>query len=109
MPVGGSRVRASIVHFTPGSRTAWHTHPRGQTLFIIEGEGRVQRRGGPVEAVRSGDRVFFDPGEEHWHGAAGDRLMAHIAMVEVDEHGNSATWDAPVTDAEYGDFEPAPD
>jgi quercetin dioxygenase-like cupin family protein len=62
-----SRLAAASVHFTPGARTAWHTHPRGQTIFVTEGGRRCQRRGGPVEVIRPGDRVYFEPGEEHWH------------------------------------------
>ena len=100
-PDGSSAVSASWVHFTPGARTAWHTHPNGQTIFVLEGIGRCQRRGGPVEAIRPGDRVFFEPGEEHWHGAAPDRFMAHLAIVQVDEDGNAATWLDHVTDEEY--------
>jgi quercetin dioxygenase-like cupin family protein len=100
-PAGQSRVNAASVHFTPGARTAWHTHPNGQTIFVLEGEGRCQRRGGPVETIRPGDRVYFDPGEEHWHGAAPTRFMAHIAMQEVDDEGNAATWGKHVTDDEY--------
>jgi quercetin dioxygenase-like cupin family protein len=72
-PSNGSRLSASSVHFTPGARTAWHTHPNGQTIWVIEGIGLVRRRGGPVELIRPGDRVFFEPGEEHWHGAAPSR------------------------------------
>lgn len=101
-PDEDSRVSASIVHFTPGARTAWHTHPHGQTIFVLEGVGRVQRRGGPVEEIRPGDRVFFEPGEDHWHGAAPDRFMTHVAMLDVDEHGTSAVWGEHVTAAEYG-------
>jgi len=101
-PSGASRVSASSVHFTPGARTAWHTHPNGQTIYVVEGVGRCQRRGGAVEEIRPGDRVFFEPGEEHWHGAAPDRFMTHIAMLEVDEDGNAAAWGAHVTDVEYG-------
>ena len=97
-----SRLSASSVHFTPGARTAWHTHPNGQTIYVLEGVGRAQRRGGPVEVIRPGDRVFFDPGEEHWHGAAPTRFMTHIAMLEVDEDGNPAAWGDHVTDEEYG-------
>ena len=96
-----SRVSASHVHFTPGARTHWHTHPNGQTIFVLEGVGRCQRRGGPVEEIRPGDRVFFEPGEEHWHGAAPDRLMTHLAMLDVDDEGNNATWGEHVSDAEY--------
>jgi quercetin dioxygenase-like cupin family protein len=100
-PSATSRLSASSVHFTPGARTAWHTHPNGQTIYVTEGLGRCQRRGGPVEVIRSGDRVFFEPGEEHWHGAAPDRFMAHLAMLEVDDEGKSATWGEHVTDEEY--------
>src|SRR5438309_2782774 len=100
-PSGPSRLSASSVHFSPGARTAWHTHPNGQTIYVLEGVGRAQRRGGPVDVIRPGDRVFFDPGEEHWHGAAPTRFMTHIAMLEVDEDGNPATWGDHVTDEEY--------
>ena len=101
-PIGQSRLSGSYVHFTPGARTAWHTHPNGQTIFVLEGVGLAQRRGGPVELIRPGDRVFFDPGEEHWHGAAATRFMTHIAMLHVDDDGTSATWGQHVTDEEYG-------
>ncbi len=100
-PADGSRVSASNVHFTPGARTAWHTHPNGQTIFVLEGEGRCQRRGGPLEAIRPGDRVFFEPGEEHWHGAAPNRFMLHIAMLEVGDDGHPAAWGEHVSDEEY--------
>jgi quercetin dioxygenase-like cupin family protein len=101
MPAAGSRLQASNVHFTPGARTAWHTHPFGQTIYVTEGVGFVQRRGGPIEVVYPGDRVFFEPDEEHWHGAAPTRFMTHLAMFEVDEEGHSATWGEHVTDMEY--------
>lgn len=100
-PAGASRVSASAVHFTPGARTAWHTHPNGQTIFVTEGVGLAQRRGRPIEVIRPGDRVFFEPGEDHWHGAAPTRFMTHIAMLDVDEKGNNATWGDHVSDAEY--------
>lgn len=100
-PAGSSRLSASSVHFTPGARTAWHTHPNGQTIFVIEGVGLAQRRGGPIEVIRSGDRVFFEPGEHHWHGAAPTRFMTHIAMLDVDDKGTNATWGDHVSDAEY--------
>ena len=100
-PSGSSRLSASSVHFTPGARTAWHTHPNGQTIFVTEGSGLCQRRGGPIEVIRPGDRVFFEPGEDHWHGAAPDRFMTHLAMLQTDEAGNSANWGAKVTDEEY--------
>ena len=101
-PSGQSRLSASSVHFTPGARTAWHTHPNGQTIYVTEGIGLCQRRGGPIEVIRPGDRVFFEPGEEHWHGAAAKRFMTHLAMLEVDNDGNSARWGEHVTDEEYG-------
>ncbi len=100
-PSDGSHLSASSVHFTPGARTAWHTHPNGQTIWVTEGAGLCQSRGGPVEVIRPGDRVFFEPGEEHWHGAAPNRFMTHLAMLEVDEAGNPATWGDHVTDDEY--------
>jgi quercetin dioxygenase-like cupin family protein len=102
VPSDASRLSASSVHFTPGARTAWHTHPNGQTIFVLEGMGLCQRRGGPVEVIRPGDRVFFEPGEEHWHGAAATRFMTHIAMLQVDDEGNTATWGEHVGDDEYG-------
>jgi quercetin dioxygenase-like cupin family protein len=101
-PSQGSRLSASSVHFSPGARTAWHTHPNGQTIYVTEGVGRVQRRGGAIEAIHPGDRVFFEPGEDHWHGASPTRFMTHLSMVEVDDQGNSATWGVHVTDEEYG-------
>ena len=101
-PSGTSRLSASSVHFTPGARTAWHTHPNGQTIYVTEGVGLAQRRGGPIEVIRPGDGVFFEPGEDHWHGAAPTRFMTHLAMLEVDEQGNSATWGPHVSEEEYG-------
>ena len=100
-PSGSSRLSASSVHFTPGARTAWHTHPNGQTIWVTEGVGLCQRRGGSIEVIRPGDRVFFEPGEEHWHGATATRFMTHLALVEVDEEGHPATWGEHVTDEEY--------
>ncbi len=100
-PSAGSRLSASSVHFTPGARTHWHTHPNGQTIWVTEGLGLAQRRGGAVEVIRPGDRVFFEPGEEHWHGAAPNRFMTHLAMVQVDEEGIPALWGDPVSDEEY--------
>jgi quercetin dioxygenase-like cupin family protein len=100
-PEEGSRVSATSVHFTPAARTAWHTHPNGQTIWVTEGEGRCGRRGGPVETIRPGDRVFFEPGEEHWHGAAPSRFMIHIAILEVGDDGTPAAWGDHVTDEEY--------
>ena len=102
VPGGGADINASNVHFTPGARTAWHAHPHGQTIFVLEGVGHAQRRGGPIEVIRPGDRVFFEPGEEHWHGASSARFMTHIAIVQVDDDGNVADWRDHVTDEEYG-------
>jgi quercetin dioxygenase-like cupin family protein len=101
VPAASSRIGAAAVHFTPGARTAWHRHPHGQTIWVFEGVGLCQRRGAPIEVIRPGDRVFFEPGEEHWHGAAPNRFMAHIAMHQVDDAGNAATWGDHVTDEEY--------
>jgi quercetin dioxygenase-like cupin family protein len=100
-PSGASRLSASSVHFTPGARTAWHTHPNGQTIYVLEGIGLAQRRGDPIAVIRPGDRVFFEPGEEHWHGATATRFMTHLAMLQVDAEGTSATWGDHVTDEEY--------
>jgi quercetin dioxygenase-like cupin family protein len=100
-PTGESRLSASSVHFTPGARTHWHTHPHGQTIFVTEGAGLCRRRGGPVEEIRPGDRVFFEPGEEHWHGAQPTRFMTHLALAQADEEGNVVTWGEAVTDDEY--------
>ncbi|MEV4640663.1 cupin domain-containing protein [Actinoplanes sp. NPDC049548] len=96
-----SRVRANLVHFMPGARTHWHRHPLGQTVFVTEGVGLCQRRGGPIEVIRPGDRVLFEADEEHWHGAAPDRLMVHLAINEADDQHDVVHWLAPVTDAEY--------
>ena len=101
-PAAPARAAAALVHFTPGARTAWHTHPFGQTIFVTEGVGLCQRRGGAVEIIRPGDRVFFEPGEEHWHGATPTRFMVHVAIQEADESGSPVTWGEHVTDAEYG-------
>ena len=97
-----ARVQANLVHFTPGARTAWHTHPLGQTIFVTEGVGLCQRRGGPVEVIRPGDRVLFAPDEDHWHGAAPSRFMVHLALNEVDDDHVASEWGDKVTDAEYG-------
>jgi quercetin dioxygenase-like cupin family protein len=102
IPTAPARAAAASVHFTPGARTAWHTHPFGQTIFVTEGSGLCARRGGPVEEIRPGDRVYFEPGEEHWHGAAPDRFMTHTAIQEVDESGSPATWLEHVTEEDYG-------
>jgi quercetin dioxygenase-like cupin family protein len=100
-PEASSTFAAALVHFTPGARTAWHTHPHGQTIFVTEGVGLCQREGGEVVTLRAGDRVFFEPGEHHWHGAAPNRFMAHVALQQNDETGSPVTWGRHVEDAEY--------
>jgi quercetin dioxygenase-like cupin family protein len=85
----------------PGRRTAWHTHPKGQTLYVTDGIGLVSHRGGEITEIRPGDVVYIEPGELHWHGATADRFMAHIAMQEGDENGQVVTWLAHVTDEDY--------
>src|SRR5438874_13357175 len=100
-PSDGSRLSASSVHFTPGARTAWHTHPNGQTIWVSEGVGFCQRRGGPIEVIRPGDRVFFEPGEDHWHGAAATRFMTHLALQLADDSGSPVTWGEHVSDEQY--------
>jgi quercetin dioxygenase-like cupin family protein len=102
-----SRLGAAAVHFTPGARTAWHTHPFGQTVYVTEGVGRCQREGGPIEVIKPGDRVFFEPGENHWHGAAPDRFMTHIAMQEADDAGSPVAWGEHVSDEDYTAAPPA--
>lgn len=96
-----SSVGAAHVRFTPGARTAWHTHPYGQTLYVTDGIGYVCRRGGKPEEIRPGDSVYIEPGEEHWHGASEDQFMAHVAIQQADEHGNPVEWLKHVTDEEY--------
>ncbi|HTR74999.1 MAG TPA: cupin domain-containing protein [Solirubrobacterales bacterium] len=100
-PEPPARAAAAIVHFTPASRSTWHTHPLGQTIFVTEGVGLCQREGGPIEEIKPGDRVRFEPGENHWHGAAPDRFMTHIAIQEGDSSGSFVSWGRHVTDAEY--------
>ncbi|MEA2461717.1 MAG: hypothetical protein QOH90_1894, partial [Actinomycetota bacterium] len=100
-PSEQSRVGAAAVRFTPGARTAWHTHPFGQTLYVTEGVGLCQRRGEPVEVIRAGDRVFFSPNEDHWHGATAKHFMTHVAIQLADESGNPVAWGEPVSDDEY--------
>ena len=96
-----SQAVASLVHFMPGARTHWHVHPLGQTIFVTEGVGRCQRDGGPVLELHPGDRVYFEPNENHWHGAAPTRLMVHVALQEADANGSAVTWGEPVTDEQY--------
>ena len=99
-PPAPARVKATSVTFEPGARTAWHTHPLGQTLIVIAGIGRAQRVGGPVEEIRLGDVVRFEPGEKHWHGASPANAMTHIAIVEALD-GKVVDWMEQVTDEQY--------
>ncbi len=104
MPFQGeepARVGGAIVTFEPGARTAWHTHPLGQTLFVVSGEGRIQKEGGPVEDIRPGDIVWFAPGEKHWHGASPTAAMTHLAVAEKLD-GKVVDWLEKVSDDEYG-------
>jgi quercetin dioxygenase-like cupin family protein len=100
-PSPPARAGAAMVHFAPGARTAWHTHPFGQTIYVTEGIGRCQRRGVPVEVISPGDRVYFESGEDHWHGAAPERFMTHLAIQEADDSGSPVTWGEHVSDDEY--------
>jgi quercetin dioxygenase-like cupin family protein len=96
-----ARIRAVWVRFEPKARTAWHTHPLGQTLHIVAGVGRVQTWGGPIREVRPGDTVWIPPGEKHWHGASPEVAMEHLAMQEAID-GKAVTWMEHVTDEQYG-------
>ncbi|MFL5576350.1 MAG: cupin domain-containing protein [Gemmatimonadaceae bacterium] len=96
-----ARAGAGKVTFEPGARTAWHTHPLGQTLIVTDGFGLVQREGGPIEEVRPGDIVWFPPGEKHWHGASPTTAMTHIAIQESLD-GKAVDWLEKVTDEQYG-------
>ena len=99
-PPDPARVAGALVTFEPGARTAWHTHPLGQTLIVMTGLGRVQRVGGPVEEIRPGDVVWFEPGEKHWHGASAATAMSHIAIQEK-LNGSAVEWLEHVTDDQY--------
>lgn len=105
-PVGSERASAGTVSFSPGGRTAWHSHPLGQTLVVTAGIGRIQRWGGPVEEIRVGDVVHIPPDTKHWHGAAPDSAMTHVAITEALD-GSAADWMEQVSDAQYGSA-PAP-
>ncbi|MGZ3218364.1 (R)-mandelonitrile lyase [Paracoccus sp. T5] len=96
------RTGGAHVTFEPGARTAWHTHPAGQTLIVTFGRGLVQHEGGPVREIRAGDVVWFPAGEKHWHGAAPDTAMSHIAIQETID-GTAVTWMEKVSDSEYLD------
>jgi quercetin dioxygenase-like cupin family protein len=95
-----ARVGGATVTFEPGARTAWHTHPLGQTLIVVSGHGRAQREGGPIEDIRPGDIIWFQPGEKHWHGAAPDTAMTHIAIAESLD-GKVVDWMEHVSDQQY--------
>jgi quercetin dioxygenase-like cupin family protein len=95
-----ARVRGAHVTFEPGARTAWHTHPLGQTLIVTSGLGWVQREGGQIEEIRPGDVVWFAPGEKHWHGASATTAMSHIAIQEA-LNGSPVTWLEKVSEAQY--------
>lgn len=99
-PFDKERVQGASVTFQPGARTAWHTHPLGQTLIVTSGVGRVQRWGGPIEEIKTGDVVWFAPGEKHWHGAAPGTAMTHTAIQEVQD-GKAVDWMEKVTDEQY--------
>ena len=96
-----SRVRVSVVRFAPGARNAWHAHAAGQTVHVTEGVGRIQARGGEILGIRAGDTVHTPAGEWHWHGAAPDRFMTHLAIWEAPAEGAETAWGEQVTDAEY--------
>ena len=95
-----ARAAGAAVTFEPGARTAWHTHPLGQTLIVVFGYGRVQRDGGPVDEIRAGEVVSFEPGEKHWHGASPTTAMQHIAIQEALD-GKAVDWMEQVSDAQY--------
>jgi quercetin dioxygenase-like cupin family protein len=94
-------MRSGAVHFAPWARTAWHSHPCGQTLYVTEGMGLVQARGRPIIEIHPGDVIYTPTGEEHWLGATPGPYMTHVAMWEVDEQGVSANWSGHVSDEEY--------
>lgn len=96
-----TRLRGALVTFNAGSRTAWHTHPLGQTLIVVSGVGLAQSHGQPVRILKPGDVVWFEPGEKHWHGASADTDMAHYAFQEALD-GKAVEWLEHVSDAEYG-------
>ncbi|WP_218122122.1 cupin domain-containing protein [Arthrobacter sp. ov407] len=96
-----SRMRVNAVHFAPCARTAWHSHAVGQTLHVTEGVGLIRARGGEVTVIRPGDTIYTPPGEWHWHGAAPDHFMTHLAMWEAPAEGAESEWGDLVTDEEY--------
>jgi quercetin dioxygenase-like cupin family protein len=100
-PDDQSAIGCAHVRFSPGARTAWHSHPKGQTLYVTDGIGLVCSRGGEAAEIRPGDVVYIEPGEEHWHGATPERFMSHVAMQEADASGQVVTWLDHVRDEEY--------
>ena len=96
-----SRVRVSVVRFAPGARNAWHAHPVGQTLHVLDGRGRIQARGGDLLEIRAGDTIHTPPREWHWHGAAPDHFMTHLTVFEAADDGSEAEWGDHVPDADY--------
>lgn len=100
--VESSLIRVNAVHFTPGARTAWHSHALGQYLHVVEGIGLVQERGGEIEVLKPGDTVYSEPDVWHWHGAARDHLMTHLAIWEAPRDGMESDWGDHVSDEEYG-------
>ncbi len=98
-PDEASRLSCAHVRFAPGARTVWHTHPKGQTLYVTDGIGYIGTRSG-VQEIRPGDVVLIEPGEEHWHGATPDRFMAHLAVNEAEASGHVVTWLEPVDEDE---------
>ena len=97
-----SRIRVSVVRFAPGARNAWHSHAAGQTLHVTEGRGLVQAKGGERLEIRPGDTIYTPPGEWHWHGAAPDHFMTHLAIWEAPAEGPETQWGSQVSDEEYG-------
>ena len=97
-----TKAGGALVTFEPGARTAWHTHPAGQTLIIQSGSGLVQREGGPIEEVNPGDVVWFEPNEKHWHGASPEKAMSHIAIQE-EKNGKAVDWLEKVSDEQYAE------
>ncbi|QHN04440.1 cupin domain-containing protein [Granulicella sp. WH15] len=100
-PTPPSRAQGVLVTFAPGGRTAWHTHPVGQTLYVVSGIGWVQLQGEAARVIRAGDVVVIGPGEVHWHGAEKSRTMVHLAMQEANETGVNVVWGEPVTEEQY--------
>lgn len=100
-PVAPARAASALVTFAPGARTAWHTHPLGQTLYVLSGLGWAQREGEDPELLRPGDVVHIPPGENHWHGAQAQNTMTHIAIQEADSTGSPVSWGRAVSEEEY--------